>query len=113
MAKNQFSLGSIAFLIGVLIAVISAFMTLPSVAVFISAIMAVIVALGNITMKETQKALWWAIGMLLAGGSGIAGYFTFQGLTFISTILANLGAFFSIIAIIFLIKFGFTLFKGK
>jgi len=110
--KNQYSFGGLAFLIGVAISVLSSFIALPEVALFISGLMGLIVGLSNITMKETQKALLWAIAIgVLGTGSGLASAFAFGKITFISSILTSLGTFFSIVAFVFLIKFGWELLK--
>ncbi len=96
MAKGKFNLGAWAFVIGLFLAVILAFLVgtnTPDWAIFVLAVVGIIVGILNVTGKEVQKFLVAAIAFLLS----------FQALSAVFTdALAGwtaVGTFFSLLSI--------------
>lgn len=94
MAKSKFKLGAWAFVIGLFLAVILAFLVgtnTPDWAIFVLAVIGIIVGILNVSGKEVQKFLVAAIAFLLS----------FQALSAVFTVMAvgwvAVGTFFSLL----------------
>ena len=103
-------IGRYAFVGGLAFSVILGMAELPSVA-WITAVLAIIVALINIQTKETMKMILWTIGMGVFGFGALASNFAAIPLIgeTLGAILTNIGIFFMTIAGVFLLKVGYKI----
>ncbi len=108
MAKKiNKDMGAWAFLIGVILSLAAGFMTWTWTPVVL-AFLGFVVAFMNIKPKEEQKMLLFSIALLLAGGLSLG---FGDAIPILETFITNLGAFFSTVAIGFLIVFGYKTYK--
>ena len=113
MAKGKFKLGAWAFVIGLFLAVILGFLvgaSTPDWAIFVLAVLGLIVGILNVSGKEVQKFLIAAIAFLLSF-SALSAIFTVMagGWLAVGTFFSLLNVFIAPAAAIVAIKALFTL----
>ena len=109
---KESAIGSYAFLAGVGLSVILSLIPEAGSAVWLIAILGIAVAWLNIQARETMKLLLWTIGMGVFGFAALAS--SMAGIpavgTLLSSIITNIGLFFTTIAGVFLLKIGYKIF---
>lgn len=116
--KKNLSLGSIAFLAGLIATLVLTLIPPFNGSGYITAfalLMAMFVAFLNITTKETQTAIWVMIALLLAGATGVYAGFSQVPMigTYLANILQNVGGYLTIISVIHIIKSAVGIFNKK
>ncbi|MCD4759887.1 hypothetical protein K8R33_03290 [archaeon] len=106
MAKGGNPIGSWAFLIGVLLAIVLAFVTSMANLAWLLVVLGIIIGLFNISSKETQKFLF-AGAILVIVGSFAGG--TLSSVRYLNDIFANLVALFAPATIVVALKSVFEL----
>jgi hypothetical protein len=109
----NYSMGSIAFILGLLISVVAGLMGGANnlYVPLLTAIIAIVVAIMNIDFKETMNVLLWTIATGVLGVGSLTAAFT-GTFAIIGTILTAVGAYFTMIAVMFLIVVGWNMFKN-
>ena len=111
MPKSK-SIGAWAFLIGIGLAVLTGIMDITGTWVTIGLVVsAIAVAMFNIKPAEESKMIWYTMALGVVGLGSLTASFT-DFMPQIGSILTNIGAFFTSVAVIFLIVIGYKMFKN-
>lgn len=108
MAKKGNTIGSWAFLIGVLLAIVLAFIASLESLAWLLVVLGIIIGLFNIDGKETTKFLWAGLALVLVGA--FAGN-TLGSVMYLQDIFANMVALFAPAVIVVALKSVFELAK--
>lgn len=99
--------GQWAFMAGIGLAVITSFFTSPML-LLVMGLAGIVVGVMNIGKKETTNLLLWVMGLGLVGVGSLATSLALVPLygEVIAAVLTNIGAFFTVVAVTFLVVFG-------
>jgi len=110
MGKKGFNLGQISFMGAFALAVIMSFVVgINEIGYVLIFVFGVIAALVNIKAAESQKMFLWVIGFGVVGLAALANAPILPNL--MQPIFGAIGAFFTTVAAVFLLKMGVTMMK--
>lgn len=118
MAKTKWTVGNVSYLLGVALAVIFAAIGsgLGAAAIYVPAliaVLAIVVAVVNVSAAEGQKFLLWTVAAGVVGFAAFSGAFSGVGLKILEDVVMGIGQYFLFVAVAGVVLMGHKMFSKK